>query len=306
MKKKLKHIWKLLKRSANRFKKDDPIRLAGTTAYFAIFGMAPIIIIITSVIGILMGQEEIQQKVFNEVNALVGEEGTGYIRDLVSNYQDTDKGIIGTIIGIAIFLITSTTFFTILQQGINHVWRIKAKPSHNFLKTLYDRLISFGLILSMGLLLLISLLIDAGIAFLEDYLEQLFPHITVVLIRIGNFLVSFGIIMFIFALIYKFLPDAHIKWKVTWTGAFITAILFTIGKLLIGLFIGQSNIGVMYGAAGSLVVILLWVFYSSIIFFFGAEITQQYAEMYAHAIEPKDYAVKVEVREVQAEKENEQ
>jgi len=298
MKKRIKQTFKLISNAAKRYKKDDPVRLAGTTAYFAIFAMAPIIIIIVSATGLLLGQEEIQEKIFFELNQLLGDQGTEYIKDLVRNYQGKTKNVIGTIVGFAIFIFTSTTFFTVLQKSLNHVWRIKVKPSSGLLKLLYDRLLSLGLILSLGFILLISLLIDAALAILKDYINKILPDITVSLLEIGNIVISFGVIVLIFALIYKYLPDAKIKWKVTWMGSFITTVLFFVGKWLIELAIVKSNIGVMYGAAGSLVVILLWIFYSSMIFFFGAEITHQYAEMYSHTIEPKKNAVRIEISEV--------
>jgi len=293
----LKRIWELIVLSAQKYKKDDPIRLAGTTAYFTVFALAPIIIIIISVIGLLLGQETIEEKAFAELNSLLGDQGAEMIRGFVENYKDTERDILGTIIGFGIFIFSATSFFTVLQKSLNFVWRIRAKPSRGILKTLKDRVLSFGMVLSLGLLLLISLVIDATIAVLKDFLTERLPGLTVFLIRVGNFVISFGIIMVIFAMIYKFLPDARIKWRVTWMGALITTILFVAGRTLIGLFLGNANVGIMYGAAGSLFVILLWVFYSSIIFFFGAEITQQYAEIYSHGIQPKDYAVAIEISE---------
>jgi membrane protein len=301
MKKKIRQIFNLLKRSVIKYKKDDPVRLAGTTAYFTVFALAPILIIIISVIGLLMGEETISTKAYEELRELIGQQGTAYIKNLVSNFQDRQQNIAGTIIGIVVFLISATTFFTILQKSLNHVWRIRAKPSHNILKTLKDRLLSFGLILSLGFIILISLLMDAGLSILRDFLNDLFPDFTLIIMQVTNQIFSFAVIMVIFALIYKFLPDAIIKWGVVWMGAFITTLLFTIGKFLIEFFLGTSNIGVMYGAAGSLVVILLWVFYSSLIFFFGAEITQQYAEMYSHKIIPKENAIKIKIKEIDEE-----
>jgi membrane protein len=149
--------------------------------------------------------------------------------------------------------------------------------------------------------MLVSLLVDATISLFQDYMHDRFPDLTILIIEAGNYIISFAIIMVIFAMIYRFLPDAHIKWQVTWVGAFITTLLFIIGKALISFGLGSTNIGAIYGAAGSLVVILLWVFYSSLIFFFGAEITQQYAVMYSHDIEPKDYAVRIEINELKSE-----
>jgi len=298
MKEKIKNIILLLKLSIKKYIKDDPVKLAATTAYFTIFAMAPIVIIITSGAGILLGKESIQQKVFEELTSMIGEQGTKYIQNIVVNYQGTDKNIVGTIVGFVIFIFTSTTFFKVLQNNLNYIWRIRVKSSHSFLKYLKDRLLSFGLIFSLGFIMLVSLLIDAAISFFRDYLEQLLPNLTFTFIEIGNSILSFGIVTLVFALTYKFLPDVRIKWKVTWIGALITAFLFVVGKFIIGFALAQSNIGLMYGAAGSLVVILIWVFYSSMIFFFGAEITQQYAEMYSHSIEPKHYAVKIEINEV--------
>jgi membrane protein len=303
LKRRIKRIWELLRRSAKKYKSDDPVRLAGTTAYFTVFALAPIIIIIISVIGLLLGQERIEEKVFTELDSLLGGEGAKMVKGFVENYQDTDRDIIGTIIGFVIFIFSATTFFTVLQKSLNYVWRIRAKPSKGYLKTLKDRVLSFGLVLSLGFLLLVSLVIDATISIFRDFLIDRLPDFTVFLIRVGNFLISFGIIMVIFAMIYKFLPDARIKWKVTWMGAFITAILFIIGRSLIGIFLGNANVGLMYGAAGSIFVVLLWVFYTSIIFFFGAEITQQYAEMYRHGIKPKDNAVTIEISEVREKEE---
>lgn len=290
----------LIKRSVLKYKKDDPVRLAGTTAYFTVFALAPIIIIIVSITGFLIGEDRIQEKVFTELNRLLGDQGTHYIRDLVANYHTTEKSIIGTIVGFAIFIITSTTFFKVMQNSLNYIWRIRAKPSSGFIKSLKDRALSFGLIISLGFILLVSLFIDAAISFFRDYLEEWLPNLTFVLIEIGNYIISLGITMVLFAVIYKFLPDARIKWKLTWAGALMTALLFTIGKLLIGLVLGNSNIGIMYGAAGSLVLILLWVFYSAIIFYFGAEMTQQLAEMQGHRILPKDNAVEIEINEIES------
>jgi membrane protein len=301
MNEKIKEVLGLLKRAVQKFRKDNPVQLAGTTAFFAVFAMAPLIIIIVSVAGILLGQEQIQTKLFDEIDNFLGAQSSEYIRSIVDNFQDTRTSIIGTIVGFVIFIFISTTFFTILQKSLNAVWGIRAKPKHNFVKTLYDRLISFGLILSLGFIMLISFIVDAAIALFQDYLHNHFPDFTIFIIEVGNFILSFVIIWVTFAMIYRFLPDAHIKWKVTWVGALITTLLFIIGKALISFGLGSTNVGAIYGAAGSFVVILLWVFYSSLIFFFGAEITQQYAEMYSHVIRPKDYAVRIEIKEMETD-----
>ena len=295
---KIKSIKKLLIKAARKYGKEDPIRLAGSTAFFMMFAISPILIIIISAAGLVMDDSKIREKVYQEIETVVGEKGTQQVKEIVSNLKGAERSLIGTIVGIVIFLIAATTFFTVLQKSLNQIWRIRAKPEYKFLKMLKDRLLSFGLIVSFGLIMLVSLLIDAGLSFLKDYLSDLFPELMLLVVRIINFAVSFAVVTLSFALVYKFLPDGKIKWKVTWIGSIVTAILFTIGKFIIGYALGASNIGVMYGAAGSLVIILLWVFYASIIFFFGAEITQQYAEMYSEKIVPKDYAVEIKIKEV--------
>lgn len=301
MKIKFREIFFLIKRSIRKFNEDDPVRMASSTAFFTMFAVAPIIIIIISAVGLVMEEATIRNKAYEELQALVGQQGTEYIKSLVSNFRGTERNIIGTIIGVVIFFIASTTFFIVVQKTLNHIWRIKAKPSHDFLKTLKDRVMSFGLIISLGFILLVSLFIETGLSVLNDFLTRNLPDFTVVIMTIANYLLSFGIITLIFAMIYKFLPDANIKWRVVWTGALITAVLFTAGKFLIGFLLGNSNVGVMYGAAGSLVVILLWVFYSSMIFYLGAEITQQYASTYSRGITPKRNAVSIEIKELKKE-----
>jgi membrane protein len=290
-------VRKIVVRALKQYRKDDPIKLAGTTAFFTIFAIAPIFIIITSLLGIILGQDEITRRILNEIESLIGGEGAEFVETIVENFRGTERNIPGTIIGLVVFLIASTTFFTILQNSLNYIWRIRAKPRSNLLKSLKDRLLSFGLILSIGFILLVLLIVDAALSFFADFLTEYIDEYAIVLMRIVNIFVSFGVLTLIFALIYKYLPDTKIKWKVTWIGAIITAALFVVGRYVIGLALGMADIGVMYGAAGSVVIFLLWVFYSSIILFFGAEITRQYANYFDYDIKPKDYAVRIEISE---------
>ncbi len=290
-------VRKIVVRALKQYQKDDPIKLAGTTAFFTIFAIAPIFIIITSLLGIILEEDEITRRILDEIESLIGGEGAEFVETIVENFRGTERNIPGTIIGLAVFLIASTTFFTILQNSLNFIWRIRAKPRSNLLKALKDRLLSFGLILSIGFILLVLLIVDAALAFFADFLTEYIDEYAIVLIRILSIIVSFGVLTLIFALIYKYLPDTKIKWKVTWIGAIITAALFVVGRYVIGLALGMADIGVMYGAAGSVVIFLLWVFYSSIILFFGAEITRQYASYFDYDIKPKDYAVRIEISE---------
>lgn len=298
MKEKLKAVKKILVRSVKGYKRDDPIKLAGTTAYFTIFAVAPILIILISVVGFVLEEETVRESIFEEVESIIGSQGADFIETLVDNFRDRHQTLTGTIIGILVFLIASTTFFTILQNSLNFVWRVRAKPRNNFLKALKDRLLSFGLILSIGFVLLVMFIGDLALSYFSAFLERHIDEYAFILIRPVNIAFLFAILVLIFALIYKYLPDTKISWNVTWVGAIITALLFSIGRYLIGLVLGMADIGIMYGAAGSAVVFILWVFYSSIILFFGAEITKQYAIYYNYDIEPKDYAVKIKIQEV--------
>ncbi len=298
MKKKLRAVRKILVRSIKGYKKDDPVKLAGTTAYFTIFAVAPIFIIIISVIGFVIEEDTVRERVFEEVESLIGAQGAGFVETIVENFRDRHQTLTGTIIGILVFLIASTTFFTILQNSLNFVWRVKAKPRSNLLKALRDRLLSFGLILSIGFVLLVMFIIDLVLSYFTIFLERYIDEYALIIIRPVNLGFSFAVLVLIFALIYKYLPDTKIRWNVTWVGAIITALLFTAGRYIIGLVLGIADIGIMYGAAGSAVIFILWVFYSSIILFFGAEITKQYAIYYNYDIIPKDYAVKIRIQEV--------
>ena len=281
-----------------KFGRDDPVRLAGTTAYFVIFSVAPILIIITAVLGFVIDEGAVSDRLYEELDALVGAEGGAVIRNLVRNFQETERGRTGTIIGVGVFIFAATTFFGVLQRNLNFIWRVRSKPKNNLLKMLRDRLLSFGLILSLGFILLVSLLIDAALAFLRDILTRFIADYALFLIEPINFVVSFGIVTLIFALIFKFLPDVKIRWSVTWVGALITAALFTIGKYLIGFALARTNYDVMYGAAGSIVMLIVWVFYSSMILYFGAEVTEQYALYFEHDIEPQNHAVRIRITDV--------
>ncbi|REE02081.1 YihY/virulence factor BrkB family protein [Marinoscillum furvescens] len=299
MKHSYRSILLLVRKAITKYIKDDPIRLSGTTAFFMLLAVAPIVIIMTNMAGMLIDQNLVTEKVLAQTEAMIGPQGREYIQMLIeSSGKSKDQSLVRSLVGIGIFIGISTTLFHVVQNAINYIWRVRSKPQNNLLQTLKDRTLSFGLLLSIGLIMLITLLLDAGISLLDDYLSATFPTATVILIRSLHLIVSFGVATLIFALIYRFLPDARIKWHVTWIGALITAALFTIGKFIIGALLGSSGLADLYGAAGSIVIVLLWFFYSSIIFYFGAEITQQYGEIYAKDIQPQNHAVRIKITEV--------
>ncbi|SMO58253.1 membrane protein [Saccharicrinis carchari] len=291
------NAFSIIKKSALNFGSNRPMDLAGTTAYFAIFSIVPIIIIIISVFGYLTGEASIRQKLFEELNVLIGSNSTALLKDAIENYQITENSTFGTILGVSFFLVSATTLFSSLQNSINYIWRVQVKSDlkTNIFKLLKDRVLSFGMILSLGFILLVSLILDASIAFLKDFLATYFSPKFIVLAQLTNVVLTLAIITCVFAFIYRFLPDVKVKWSAAWFGAFLTAILFTLGKFLIGLFIGSSNMGAVYGTAGAFIAILIWIFYASLIFYFGVELSNQYSRFYKHNIKPLNFAVPFEI-----------
>jgi len=285
--------FKIFKKAVRHIGENRPVEHAGTTAYFAIFSMAPILIIIVSVFGYFAGDEVISQKLFEELGRLVGEESTRVLKNAIENYNITEKSTLGTIFGATFFLVSATTLFSAMQNSINYIWRIKVKSKlkwgvFNLLKT---RLLSFGVILCLGFVVLVSLVADATIAFLKDFLAEQFTADFIILAEILNVTLSLAIIAAIFAFIYKYLPDLQVKWSASWYGAIFTSVLFALGKIGIGAFIGNSNLGVVYGAASSFVIILVWIFFVSIIFYFGVELTYQFSRYYKHDNKPVKFAI---------------
>lgn len=293
--------YKITRKALTHFMANRPVQMAGTTAYFAIFSMVPIIIIIVAVFGLITGDETIREKLFAELSMLVGHENSAVLENAISNYQLSENSLMGTVVGIGFFLVSATTLFSSMQSSINFFWRVKPRSNlkMNVLSLLRSRILSFGVILSMGFVLLISLIIDASIAFIKEFLASQFSPDFILLAQAINFIVSLAIVSFVIALIYKYLPDVSVKWSASWFGAVFTAVLFAAGKLGIGFFIGNSSMGQVYGAASSIVVILIWIYFASLIFYFGVELTFQYSKFYNHINKPASFAVPFEISKVQ-------
>ncbi|MDY0104455.1 MAG: YihY/virulence factor BrkB family protein [Lentimicrobium sp.] len=280
------------------------IDLSGTTAYFAIFSIAPILIIIIAVFGFVIGDDAIRYKLFEELNVLIGQDSSKLLNEAIDNYQISDKKGIGTAVGIVLFLVSATTLFATIQNSINYIWRIKVKDNlkMNIIKLLKDRVLSFGVILSLGFVLLVSLVIDAVVAFLKDILTQFLTPDFVVLAQILNIALSLGIVAVVFTLIFRFLPDVKVRWNASWFAGFFTAFLFSLGKILIGLLIGNNSMGAVYGAVSAFIAILAWVYYASIIFYIGVELSRQYSLYYKHDNEPSNYAVPFRISVIKDDK----
>lgn len=283
----------VIKKAGKNFMKNDPITLAGALAFFSIIAAPPILIMIIFLVGLITGQDMASQEVFQIIRTSIGEEAADLIHNIVRNYFVEGIGLIQQIVSIIIFLFAASTYFIIIQNSLNQIWQVRTKSSRNLKRVLKDRLISFILIAVMGVVLMFSLLLEAALGFVSNNLDYLIPGVSPILIHIFGYLISFLAVVIILGMIYKFLPDVIIEWKVVWTGAAVTSFLFTLGKFLITFILTNSNIQDMYGTAGSTAIFLLWVFYSSLILFFGAEITQQFAMEFAENIQPKDHAEKI-------------
>jgi len=279
------------------------MKLSASLSYYTLFSIGPFLVIIISFAGIFFGQDAVRGSLYRQLQGMVGHDAAVQVQNIIANVQQTDGGVMGAIVGIAILMLGATGVFNEIQSSINFIWSIRAKPNKGWLKLLRNRLISFSLVISCGFILLVSRVISALMDVLSDRLLLYFPNATVVLVKIFNYVLLFLVTGLLFAVIFKVLPDASIRWKDIFFGAAFTALLFMIGKFLIGFYLGNSHVRSTYGTAASLIILLLWVYYSSIILYFGAEFTKVYAIQNGAGIRPRKTAVfivKQEVKEVES------
>lgn len=311
----LRGLWRVLKHSFTGFSDDNVMKLSASLAYYTVFSMGPLLIVIIYLCSLFFGREAIEGSIYGQIESFVGGDTAKQVQDIIKNASINDKGNVAAVIGVITLLIGATTVFAEIQDSINSIWGIKPKPKKGWLKILINRLLSFSVIVSLGFILLVSLGISYLVEALSESLSRAFPDVTVIVFYVINQVLSFVVISSLFAVIFKVLPDAKIKWRDVRSGAIATALLFMMGKFAISFYIGQSEVGSTYGAAGSLVVLLVWVYYSSIILYVGAEFTKAYAVEFGTAIHPSDYAVvtrqveieegKVSVQRAEKEKEKE-
>jgi len=296
-----KPFFKVAKATIMGFLDDKGMKLSAALAYYTIFALAPLLLLLISLAGIFLGKEAIQGKVFEELNGLIGASAALQIQDMIKAIELSDKSTIAVIIGVITLIIGATSIFGEIQDSINIIWKVKAKPKKGWVKILKDRLLSSSIIVSLGFLLIVSLIANGVILALMDRLARFLPDMTVLIASGLNTLISFIVIAVLFGAIFKVLPDVKIQWKDVRTGAFFTAILFLLGRFLIGLYISTTATGSTFGAAGSLIVVLVWIYYTAVILYLGAEFTQVYAEYKGHHIEPAEFAVAVVQKEVEKE-----
>ncbi|PSL49666.1 membrane protein [Chitinophaga niastensis] len=303
---KVKMIWQVLKQSGSDFIDDKVLKLAAALAYYTIFSVAPMLIIIIFLCDLFLGKDAVEGNIYGQISGLVGNDAAMQIQAMIRNATLSNDMNWATMVGFVTLIIGATGVFAEIQDSINYIWRLKSKPKKNgLLRMLLNRLLSFSLVVSMGFILLVSLAINGLVELFKAVVTRLIPVklTSTILFYVADFVVPFIVIATLFAIIFKVLPDARIKWKDVRVGAIATAILFMLGKFAIGYYLGASRVSSTYGAAGSIVIILLWVYYSAAILYFGAVFTRVYVQHFGDKIYPNDYAVWIKQIEVPHEPE---
>lgn len=298
----LRNGWKILKDTFVGFSDDKGLKLSASLSYYTVFSLGPLLLLLISLVGLFLGEDAIRGRLFAEINGMVGNKAALQIQEIIQNLELSGKTTTAVVIGVVTLIVGATSVFGEIQDSINIIWRVKAKPKRGWLKLLKDRLLSSSLIIGLGFLLIVSLVINGALQAMNDWLKGYFPDVTVILFNILNIIISFVVITVLFGVIFKVLPDVKIHWRDVRTGAFFTACLFMLGRFLIGLYIEQTGTESTYGAAGSLIVILVWVYYTAAIMYLGAEFTRVYADHIGLKIRPSEYAVYVETIERETEK----
>jgi len=290
-KKRIKAFLKIAGSASKRWWAKDPFMQSAVIAYYAIFSIPGLLVMIISISNLFFQRDVITGNLYTQIASIMGVETAKQVRDMIISVDITNKSLLATIIGLVVVFAGATGVFVELQKALNIIWEVKAKPRRAILTLVRTRLFSFGLIVSIGFLLLISLIITTILAALSDWVLNHWPNLLLVIFYGLKFIISFGVVMFLFALMFKFLPDAKIQWKHLWLGSVLTALLFLMGKTAIGFYLSKTNPGSAYGAAGSIILILLWVSYSSMIFFYGAEFTRAYADDVTGKVSATDVAI---------------
>lgn len=286
----IKHLGELFKLTFKEWFHKDPFRQSAVIAYYAIFSIPGLLFLIITITGNIFGKDAVTQNILAQVSSTMGTDTGTQIEAMLARVGQPKVTIMGSVIGIIILLVGATGVFVELQKTLNIIWEVKVVPKKGILPILKARLFSFGLILAIAFLLLISLVISTALAAMSDWIKADASGLTVIIFNILNFIFSLAIISILFALIFKILPDAKIKWKHVWLGSVIAGSLFTIGKTALAFYFGKAEPASIYGAAGSIILILLWVSYSSMVTFFGAEFTATYAKMFSGKVPPADIA----------------
>jgi membrane protein len=294
--KRLKPFLKIAGSASKRWWNKDPFMQSAVIAYYAIFSIPGLLVMVISISTLFFERDVITGHLYTQISSIMGVETARQVQDMIISVSQTHKSVLATIIGLITILVGATGVFVELQKALNIIWEVKVKPRKAVLTVLRTRLFSFGLVLSIGFLLLISLTITTILAAMSAWVMSHWPNHVLSIFYVLNFIVSFAVVMFLFAVMFKILPDAKIQWNHLWLGSVLTAFLFILGKTAIGFYLSKANPGSAYGAAGSIILILLWVSYSSMIFFYGAEFTRAYADHVTGKVQATEIAVKITVK----------
>lgn len=282
-------VWSLIRQTFREWSEDKAPQLGAALAFYTALSIAPLLVITLGIVAFFLGTDAAGGQITQQLRALVGEDGGNAIEDMITSANKPTEGAVATILSVVTLLFGASGVFGQLQTALNTIWEVKPKPNRGIWGIVRDRFLSFTMVMGMAFLLLVSLVISASIASLGSFLGNP-PDSLKWIAQAVNFVVSFGVITLLFALMFKLLPDVKMAWRDVWLGAILTAALFTVGKLAIGLYLGRSSMASSYGVAGSFVVLLVWVYYSAQILFFGAELTQVYANRFGSRIVPAENA----------------
>lgn len=296
-----KRIFKVFKTAVQGFIDDKVPKLSGSLAYATIFSLAPLFVIILTVVDWLYGKEAVEGKMYAEISGFVGPDVAAQLQQIISNASLSGRSGFSMAIGVITLIIGATSVFAEIQDSINSIWGIKPKPKRGWLRMLKNRFLSFSLIISLGFLLLVSLSISSLLDAFSRNLAAQYPDVTIVFFYILNLVINFIVISFLFAIIFKLLPDANIKWRNVMAGSITTALLFMLAKFLISFYISTSNISTTYGTAASIIILLTWIYFSAFILYFGSQFTKAWAVEFGHKIYPRHYAVSTKIVEVEQE-----
>jgi membrane protein len=290
---KIKFFWVLLKNTVQEFSSDNAIKLSAALSYYTIFSLPPLLLIIISLCGIFFGDDAVKGHIFLHIRHLVGNQAALQVQEMLKNVKLSDENTFATVAGIIILLAGASGVFGEIQSSINYIWGIEAKPKRGLLKYLQNRLMSFSMIGTVSFLLLVSLIINSLMDILSKHLMNYFPQAIIYVFYLINLLFMLIIITLLFIVIFRTLPDGKIKFNDCLAGASFTAVLFIMGKFAISLYLNTASVASGYGAAGSVIIILVWVYYSAIILYFGAEFTKMYALVHGHSIVPNRYSIQI-------------
>lgn len=294
-----KNTWEILKSSFSGFSDDKITKLSGSLAYSTVFSMGPLLVVLISLCSLFLGREAVEGKIYYELQGFLGKAAAADLQNIIQKAAISGKGNIAIVVGGITLLLGATSVFSEIQDSINTIWGLKPKPHKGLIHMLRNRFMSFSVIISLGFVLLVSLVVTTLVDGFSHQLERYFSSAGVVIFYIVNQLLTLLVVSLMFSVIFKVLPDAKIKWKDVAAGAVITALLFMLGKFGISVYISKSKVGSTFGAAGSIVVVLLWVYYSSLILYFGAEVTKAYAMKFGSEIRPNAYAVTTQQLEIE-------